>query len=74
MKLDLTSDQREMLKLKATLADPPTKVNVLRPKDTQDECTCGASNIALVYRQRWIELPVKFLCSDKQAEEGLIGD
>ena len=74
MKLELTPDQREILKQKAALVDPPTKVNVLYPNDTQDECTCGASNIALVYRQGWIELPVKFLCSDKQAEEGLIGD
>jgi hypothetical protein len=74
MKLDLTSDQRKALKQKSSLVDPPTKVNVLLPKDSQDECTCGASNIALVYQPGWIELPIKFLCSDKQAEEGLIGD
>jgi len=74
MTIELNVEQQAFLKLKGKLDEPPTKVKVLRTADAVGECTCGSANFGLIYKSGWIELPSNYLCSDKQAEEGLIKD
>ena len=68
MDLSLTKAQQAQLRQAAHLKIAPTKVFVGHATDWANDCTCFASNIAIDFKPGFIELPVKYLMSDKEAE------
>jgi len=68
-KMKLTKSQQTEIATKAKMKEPPTQVIVVRPEDTQGDCTCGLANIGLIISERIIEIPVSYLATDKVARE-----
>jgi hypothetical protein len=56
------------------MKEPPTKLIVVHPSDTQGDCTCGLANIGLILQDGQIEMPVSYLATDKEAKEMEIVD
>ncbi|RII25316.1 MAG: hypothetical protein CXR31_14050 [Geobacter sp.] len=73
-KMKLTKSQQTEIASKAKMKEPPTQVIVVRPEDTQVDCTCGIANIGLILKGGVIELPVSYLATDKEAKEMEIVD
>jgi hypothetical protein len=73
-KMKLTKSQRAEIASKAKMKEPPTKLIMVRPPDTQGDCTCGLANIGLILKDGVIEIPVSYLATDKQAKEMEIVD
>ena len=73
-KMKLTKRQQAEIASKAKMKKPPTQVIVVRPVDTQGDCTCGLANIGLILKGGLIEIPVSYLATDKEAKEMEIVD
>jgi len=73
-KMKLTKNQQTEIASKANMKEPPTQVIVVRPVDTQGDCTCGLANIGLILKGGVIEIPVSYLATDKEAKEMEIVD
>lgn len=73
-KMKLTKSQRAEIASKSKMKEPPTKLIMVRPADTQGDCTCGLANIGLILKDGVIEIPVSYLATDKQAKEMEIVD
>lgn len=73
-KMKLTKSQQTEIATKAKMKEPPTQVIVVRPADTQGDCTCGLANIGLILKDGVIEIPVSYLATDKEAKEMEIVD
>jgi hypothetical protein len=73
-KMKLTKGQQAEIASKAKMKEPPTQVIVVRPADTQGDCTCGLANIGLILKDGVIEIPVAYLATDKEAKEMEIVD
>jgi hypothetical protein len=69
MELTLTKPQQAHLRREASLKLAPTKIYVGHASDWAHDCTCFASNIAIDFKPGYVELPVRYLMSDKEAEE-----
>jgi hypothetical protein len=67
--LHLTKTQRLQIQKKTHLSNPPTHVIVYRITDVRNICTCFAANVAFILPQRRLELPLEYLCSDKEAKD-----
>jgi hypothetical protein len=72
--MKLTKSQQTKIATKAKMKEPPTLVIVVRPEDTQGECTCGLANIGLILKDGVIEIPVSYLATDKKVKEMEIVD
>lgn len=73
-KMKLTKTQRAEIATKAKMKEPPTSLIMVRPADTQGDCTCGLANIGLVLNDGLIEIPMSYLATDKEAKEMEIVD
>ena len=73
-KMKLTKSQQAEIASKAKMKEPPTKLIMVRPADTQGNCTCGLANIGLILKDGLIEIPVSYLATDKEAKEMEIVD
>ena len=73
-KMKLTKNQQTVIALKAKMKEPPTKLIMVRPADSQGDCTCGLANIGLILKGGLIEIPVSYLATDKEAKEMEIVD
>ena len=73
-KMKLTRSQQTEIASKAKMKEPPTQVIVVRPADTQGDCTCGLTNIGLILKGGVIEVPISYLATDKEAKEMEIVD
>lgn len=73
-KMKLTKGQQSQIAAKAKMKEPPTQVILVRPADTQGDCTCGLANIGLILKGGMIEIPVSYLATDKEAKEMEIVD
>ena len=73
-KMQLTKSQRAEIASKAKMKEPPTKLIMVRPADTQGDCTCGLANIGLILKDGLIEIPASYLATDKEAKEMEIVD
>ena len=65
--LELTDEQREIIKKKTSITPPPTKLMVVKIEHTTGECTCGVSNLGLIVGPSKIEIPTKYIYTDKEA-------
>lgn len=75
MEIQLTNEQRSKIKTEIKTIDPPSKVYVVKPKDTEGDCTCGSSNIGILYDNNTkMELPERLIYSDEKAEKRKIID
>jgi hypothetical protein len=74
MTLRLTPSQRAEIRAKAGLKVAPTRVEVYLRTHLQGECTCFASNYAIPFSPGLLELPVKLLCSDREAALNVCAD
>jgi hypothetical protein len=66
--LKLTKKQREYIANTTKMSAAPTSVMVVRPADTVGDCTCGLSNLGLIFKDNSIEIPLRYLLSDAEAE------
>lgn len=73
-KMKLTKRQQAEIGSKAKMKEPPSQLIVVRPADTQGDCTCGLANIGLVINGGVIEIPLSYLATDEQAKEMEIVD
>jgi len=73
-KIKLTKRQQAEIASKAKMKEPPTKLIVVRPADTQGDCTCGLANIGLILDDGLIEIPISYLATDREAKEMEIVD
>jgi hypothetical protein len=55
--MNLTKFQQKEISLQAKMKNPPTKLIVVRPEDTQGNCTCGLANIGLILKDGLMEIP-----------------
>ncbi len=67
MVLKLTKAQRAFLKAKSKMKIAPTRLEVYQATELAGDCTCFAANIALPFRAGWVEVPLVYLCTDKEA-------
>lgn len=74
IKMKLTKSQQAEIASKGNMKESPTKLIVVRPADTQEDCTCGLANIGLILKDGVIEIPMSYLATDKQAKEMEIVD
>jgi hypothetical protein len=68
-KMKITKSQQAEIASKAKMKEPPTRLIMVRPEDTQGNCTCGLANIGLILKDGEIEIPVSYLATDKEAKE-----
>jgi hypothetical protein len=73
-KMALTKSQKTQIVSKAKIKESPTKLIMVRPEDTQGDCTCGLANIGLIINKDLVELPIRYLATDKEAKEMEIVD
>jgi hypothetical protein len=68
-KMALTKSQQAQIATQAKNKKSPTKLIILHPNDSQGDCTCGLANIGLLIKEDLVEIPVKYLATDKEAKE-----
>ncbi len=68
VELRLTKTQRSKLKSQAKLKVAPTTLMLFHAADLAEDCTCFAANWAFDFKPGWVEVPIVYLCSDKEAE------
>jgi hypothetical protein len=68
MIIKLTKSQQTYIQLKGNLKIPPTKLEIYHATDLANDCTCFAANLGFDFKPDWIEIPIEYLCSDKEAE------
>lgn len=59
--------QREIIKSKTSVNPPPTELILVKVEHATG-CTCGVSNIGLIVGTDQIEIPTKYVYTDKDAE------
>ena len=67
MVIRLTKSQRTKIKAKTSVKIAPTKIEIYKPADLQNECSCFLYNLGLLFKPGWIELPTFRVCSDQEA-------
>jgi hypothetical protein len=73
-KMALTKSQQAQIVNKAKIKESPTRLIIVRPEDTQGDCTCGLANIGLIIKEDLVEIPTRYLATDKEAKEMEIVD
>ena len=68
MVIRLSESQQAKIKSEANLKIAPTKLEIYHASDLANDCTCFSANLGFDFKPSWIEVPVCFLCSDKEAE------
>ncbi len=66
--IKLTKLQQTKIKTEAKLNVAPTKLEIYHAEDLANDCTCFVANIGFDFKPGWIEAPMEYLCSDKEAE------
>ena len=74
MEIKITKKQQAYIAKEAHMTEPPTKIILARPVDTEHDCTCGLANVGLIFKEGSVEIPIEYLTSDKEAEEMKIDD
>jgi hypothetical protein len=74
MIIHLTKAQQSIIRAQAKVKKAPTKIEVYRPEDIANDCTCAAANYGFPFKPGWLELPVDILCSDQEAKAREIVD
>jgi hypothetical protein len=69
MVLKLTKGQKQKLKMAAKLKVSPTKLVLFHAPEMANDCTCFAANWAFDFKPGWVEIPIKYLFSDKEAAD-----
>ena len=65
----LTTHQRSILRKVYKKTAPPTEIGVFRQIDLDGGCSCGLINFGVLYKANALEIPIRSLCSDKEAEK-----
>jgi hypothetical protein len=74
MEIHLTKAQQIQIKASAKVKVAPTKLMIFMVKDLEHDCTCFASNWAFPFKPGWLEIPIVWVCSDKEAEDNRATD
>ncbi len=66
--LQLTQAQRNIIKNKTKITPPPSKLVMVKIEHTIGQCSCGVSNLGLIIEPDLIEIPIKYIYTDEEAE------
>jgi hypothetical protein len=73
MVIRLTKGQRAQIKALTKVKEVPTKLELWRPSNLENECSCLLWNIGLIFKPGWLELPISRIVSDQEAVDRLPG-
>ena len=68
MTIKLSASQIHTLKAKTKRKISPTKIRIYKAVELAGSCTCALNNFALPFKPGWVEIPIGYLCSDREAK------
>lgn len=71
VRLVLTAGQQYKIAAETRLPGIPTRIYVADPEYWEGMCTCFSSNIGILFRKGYVQLPIDELRSDREAEARL---